>query len=150
MHTCFIVFLYSGGRGAIYQVKSKGSPIIEVESECGVICGIGVSGSHETGKSTRNRNSQIEVNECNQINICVGDFVIGKNKMSKTSVQVTERPSSSLTAPLDNHHEAANNFVSENPFFKVTLGSSHMEKSVVVRLLTIKILQSLLQVPAFY
>ncbi|XP_061989186.1 B3 domain-containing transcription factor VRN1-like [Rosa rugosa] len=62
---------------------------------------------------------------------CLGDFVIGKNKMSKTSVQVTERPSSSLTAPLDNHHEAANNFVSENPFFKVTLGSSHMEKSVV-------------------
>ncbi|KAM5551988.1 B3 domain-containing transcription factor VRN1 [Rosa sericea] len=95
--------LSPGGRGAIYQVKSKGSPIIEVESECGVICGIGVSGSLETGK----------------------------NKMSKTSVQVTERPSSSLTAPLDNHHEAANNFVSENPFFKVTLGSSHMEKSVV-------------------
>ncbi|PRQ47785.1 putative transcription factor B3-Domain family [Rosa chinensis] len=63
--------------------------------------------------------------------MCLGDFVIGKNKISKTSVQVTERPFSSLTAPLDNHHEAANNFVSENPFFKVTLGSSHMEKSVV-------------------
>lgn len=54
---------------------------------------------------------------------------VGKNKRSNTSGKVTHRPCSSLRVNL----EAANKFIPNNPFFKVSLGASHMEKSNVVR-----------------
>jgi hypothetical protein len=54
---------------------------------------------------------------------------VDQNKRSNTSGKVTHRPCSSLRVNL----EAANKFIPNNPFFKVSLGASHMEKSNVVR-----------------
>lgn len=83
-------------RGAIVQVEKKISPIIKAEPECSMNCEIDASCSPE----------------------------IGKTKMSNFSGQVTPRPSSSLRASRVNL-EAANKFPSDNPFFKVTVGSGH-------------------------
>ncbi|PRQ50581.1 putative transcription factor B3-Domain family [Rosa chinensis] len=59
----------------------------------------------------------------------------GKNKRSKTSGKVAQRRCSSLRVPRVNL-EAANKFIPNNPFFKVSLGACHMEKSNVVRTVT--------------
>ncbi|XP_040369495.1 B3 domain-containing protein LOC_Os12g40080 [Rosa chinensis] len=83
------------GRGGIVQVEKTRSPAVKIEPECNMDCEIGPSCSLEIG-----------------------------NKMSKISVQVTQRPSSSLRAS-DVNLEVANKFSSKNPFFKITIGSGH-------------------------
>ncbi|KAK9924144.1 hypothetical protein M0R45_032530 [Rubus argutus] len=54
---------------------------------------------------------------------CSMNCEIGKNKMSNFSGQFTPRPSSLRASRVN--LEAANKFSSDNPFFKVTLGSGH-------------------------
>ncbi|XP_062014978.1 B3 domain-containing protein REM13-like [Rosa rugosa] len=84
------------GRGRlIVQVEKTRRPVVKIEPECNMDGEIGPSCSLEIG-----------------------------NKMSKISVQVTQRSSSSLRAS-DVNLEAANKFSSKNPFFKVTIGSGH-------------------------
>ncbi|XP_062008096.1 B3 domain-containing transcription factor VRN1-like isoform X1 [Rosa rugosa] len=92
------------GRGAIEQVEHDRSSTIKVESECSMNCGMA--------------------------SINPSPLDIGKNRRSKTSGKVAQRRCSSLRVPRVNL-EAANKFIPNNPFFKVSLGACHMEKSNV-------------------
>ncbi|KAK9950337.1 hypothetical protein M0R45_005832 [Rubus argutus] len=101
-------------------------PTVEAEN-CSFSPGHG-RGASVPAKEKRSPIVKVEAELNMKCEIGVSRSIEIKKKIPKTNGQVTRKPCSSLRA---SSLEAANKFVSENPFFVVTLGSYHKEKSNV-------------------